>query len=284
MRFRAVPSVLVTGAGRGIGRATAARLAAGGWDVFAGVRRAQDAESLIQAQPARVTAVTLDITDAEQVAALDATLPPRLDALVNNAGVVVAGPLEAVPASELRRQLEVNVVGQAAVTQALLPRLRASRGRVVFVSSVSGRIATPLFGPYNASKFALEGMADALRMELAPWGVRVILVEPAQTDTDLWRNADHDLDNAVAQLSADHRQLYAKHIDGFRKTIPRSMRVAAPVDTVAVTIEKALTAQRPRARYAVGRGAQVQVIVGRLTPTVVLDRVLRAGTGVPRRP
>lgn len=279
-----MPSVLVTGAARGIGRATALRLATAGWDVIAGVRRAEDGEPLAETEPHRITAIPLDITDQAQVEALDETLPPTLDAVVNNAGVAVTGPLEAVPMSELRRQLEVNVVGQAAVTQAVLPRLRASQGRIVFVSSVSGRVATPFFGPYNASKFALEGMADALRMEIAPWGVRVVLIEPAQTDTDLWRHADRDLDEAVASLSPRHRELYAKHIDGFRKTIPRSQRLAAPVDGVAAAIEKALTTPRPRARYVVGASARAQAALAHLTPTPVLDRVLAAGTGVPRKP
>src|SRR5438067_9287788 len=210
-----------------------------------------------------------DVTDSEQVAALDERLPGRLDALVNNAGIVVGGPVEAIPASELRRQLDVNVVGQAAVTQAVLPRLRASRGRIVFVSSLSGLVATPMFGAYNASKFAIEGMADALRMELAPWGIRVVIVEPAQTDTDLWRRADADLDEAVASLSPEHRELYAEHIDGFRKTIPRSQRMAAPAEGVAAAIEKALTASRPRARYLVGAGPRVQALLAKLTPTPV---------------
>jgi NAD(P)-dependent dehydrogenase (short-subunit alcohol dehydrogenase family) len=278
-----MPRVLVTGAARGIGRATTLRLAAAGWDVVAGVRRPGDADALIQASPGRITAVTLDVTDDDQVAALDGSLPERVDALVNNAGVVVGGPIEAIPVGELRRQLEVNVVGQAAVTQAVLPRLRASRGRVVFVSSLSGLIATPMMGAYNASKFALEGMADALRLELAPWGVRVVLVEPAQTDTDLWRRADTDLNEAVESLAPHHRELYAGHIAGFRKTIPRSQRTAAPADGVAATIEKALTTPRPRARYVPGALPRGQARVARLLPTPIRDRVLRAGTGVPRR-
>jgi NAD(P)-dependent dehydrogenase (short-subunit alcohol dehydrogenase family) len=275
-----VPSVLVTGATRGIGRATTQWLAGRGWDVIAGVRRAEDAEGLTGE---RITAVPLDITDADQVAALDGVLPSQLDAVVNNAGVVVAGPVEATPAAELRRQLEVNVVGQASVTQAVLPRLRASRGRVIFLSSVSGLIATPMFGPYNASKFALEGLADALRLELAPWGIRVVLIEPAQTDTDLWRLADRDLEQGVASMTPEQRELYAKHLEGFRKTIPRSQRAAGPPDRVAATIEKALTARRPRARYVVGAAAGAQALVAALTPTAVLDAMLRKGGGVPRR-
>ena len=217
------------------------------------------------------------------MAALDGALPARLDAVVNNAGVVVAGPVELVSVDDLRRQLEVNVVGQAAVTQAVLPRLRASRGRIVFVSSVSGRVATPMFGPYSASKFALEGMADALRMEVAPWGIRVILVEPAQTDTDLWRLADREFDESVAALEPSGRELYDKHLTGFRKTIPRAQRAAVPVDDVTAVIERALTDRRPRARYVVGRGPRVQAVMAAMTPTAVLDRALSAGTGVPRR-
>ncbi|MDX6665819.1 MAG: hypothetical protein QOG68_2025, partial [Solirubrobacteraceae bacterium] len=185
-----MPAVLVTGAARGIGRACALRLAADGWDVLAGVRRAEDGEELRAAGDGRIAPVALDITAADQVAALADALPARLDAVVNNAGVVVSGPVEAVPLDELRRQFEVNLIGQVAVTQAVLGRLRASRGRIVFISSLSGRVSTPLTGPYNASKFALEGLADALRMEVRPWGIRVVLVEPAQTDTDIWRGAD----------------------------------------------------------------------------------------------
>lgn len=279
-----MPKVLVTGAARGIGRATTERLARAGWEVIAGVRNAADGEQLAADQGGRVTPLILDITDAAHLAALDGTLPQQLDAVVNNAGVVVGGPIEAVPVSELRRQLEVNVVAQVAVTQAVLSRLRRSRGRVIFVSSVSGLIATPMTGPYNASKFALEAVADSLRMELAPWGIRVVVVEPAQTDTDLWRRAEDDLDQTVASLSPAHRDLYAKHIAGFRKSIPRSQRMATPTDGAAAVIERALTSSRPRARYIVGRAARNQARLARVTPTALLDIALRAGTGVPRRP
>jgi NAD(P)-dependent dehydrogenase (short-subunit alcohol dehydrogenase family) len=278
-----MPSVLVTGAARGIGRAAAIRLAGAGWDVIAGVRRAQDGDELGRANPGRISSVVLDVTDDDQVDSLDDALPPRLDALVNNAGIAVTVPVEAVRQAEFRHQLDVNVVGQAAVTQAVLPRLRESRGRIVFVSSISGRIVTPIFGPYAASKFALEAMADALRMELAPWGIRVVLVEPAQVDTDLWRNAEQTFEEAVAGMSPRHRELYAKHLEGARKTIPRAQRMAAPVDSVAQTIEKALTVRRPRARYPVGAQARIPAILGELTPTAMLDRALSLSTGVPRR-
>ncbi|MCW3039257.1 MAG: hypothetical protein JWM31_1162 [Solirubrobacterales bacterium] len=280
-----MPVVLLTGAARGIGRVTALRLAAAGWDVHAGVRRADDGEALRTADPhGRIHPVLLDVTDAAQLGALTDALPHHLDAVVNNAGIVVGGPVEGVPLDELRRQLEVNLVGQVAVTQAVLPRLRASRGRIVFVSSLSGRVATPMTGPYNASKFALEGLADALRMELRPWGVRVTLVEPAQTDTDLWREAEDALEQSVAALRPEHRVLYAKHIAGWRKSIPLSQRLATPAEGVAASIERALTAARPRARYVVGTGPRVQAVLAALTPTRVLDPLLAAATGVPRRP
>jgi NAD(P)-dependent dehydrogenase (short-subunit alcohol dehydrogenase family) len=278
-----VPTVLVTGAGRGIGRATAERLAAHGWQVVAGVRRPADGERLMEEHPGQIRSVTLDVTNEAHVAALDEALTNDLHAVVNNAGVVVGGPVEAVSLSELRRQLEVNIVGQVAVTKAVLPRLRASRGRIVFVSSVSGRIATPMSGAYNASKFGLEGMADALRMELAPWGIRVAIVQPAQTDTDIWRGADDQLAETVGTLSPEHRDLYAKHIAGFRKTIPRSQRMASPADGVAATIEKALTDRRPRARYIVGRGPRAQALVALALPTAARDALLRTVGGVPRR-
>ncbi|MEA2179116.1 MAG: hypothetical protein QOG77_2413 [Solirubrobacteraceae bacterium] len=268
-------SVLVTGAGRGIGRAIAERLAGAGWDVYAGVRSGEP--------PSGTTAVRLDITSADDVAALDGALPARLDAVVNNAGVVVGGPIEAVPIEDVRRQFDVNVVGQVAVTQALMPRLRASRGRVVFVSSVSGRVSTPMTGFYNASKFALEGLADAMRLEVRPWGVRVVLVEPAQTDTDLWRDADAELDATLETLTPEHRELYAKHTEGFRRMIPLSQKLSTPAEGVAATAQKALTASRPKARYVVGTGPRIQAALSGVTPTRVLDFALSRALGVPRK-
>ena len=156
-----MPTALVTGASRGIGRATALRLAARGWRVFAGVRREEDGAELVAAG-STVSPIRLDITDPLDVASLDDNLPDCLDAVVNNAGVLVHGPIEGVPLDSLRGQFEVNIVGHVAVTQAVLPRLREAQGTVVFMSSLSGRIATPMTGIHNATKFALEGLADSL--------------------------------------------------------------------------------------------------------------------------
>src|SRR4051794_40594127 len=158
-----MPSVLVTGAARGIGKAIVEHLASSGWDVVAGVRSEEDANAITKVYPQRVSAVILDITNADHIARLQDSLPKRLDAVVNNAGVAVGGPVETVSPDDWRKVFDTNVVGQLAVTQAVLPRLRESRGRLLFLSSVNGRIATPMLGPYSASKFALEAACDALR-------------------------------------------------------------------------------------------------------------------------
>ncbi len=276
-----MPSVLVTGASRGIGRSIAEHLAAQGWDVIAGVRTQQDADALTAVNPQHISAVILDVTDDADLAQLEATLPADLDAVVNNAGIVVSGLMETLSSDEWRRQLEVNVIGALAVTRAVLPRLRRSKGRIVFISSISGRVSAPVVGAYSASKFALEAAADAMRMELRPWGVSVVLVEPAQTDTDLWRNADTVASELEQALSTAHRALYAKHIAGFRKSIPMSQRLAVAAERVAEVVEQALTVKRPHARYVVGVGPRLQVALVTHLPARLRDFALRKMYGQP---
>lgn len=276
-----MPSVLVTGASRGIGKAIVEHLASRGWDVIAGVRSERDADAVTALNPQRVSSVILDVTNAQHIDALATSLPARLDAIVNNAGIVVSGPMEAVTSDEWRKQLEINVIGQLAVTQEVLPRLRESRGRIVFISSVNGKLAMPLIGAYCASKFALEAAADALRMELRPWHIPVVLVEPAQTDTDIWRTADTMAEQTEAALTPEHRALYARHIAGMRKAIPMTQKTAVPAEKVSAVVEEALTARRPRARYVVGAGPKLQVALMTNLPTAVRDRVLRRVSGQP---
>ncbi|MGW4100520.1 SDR family NAD(P)-dependent oxidoreductase [Mycobacterium sp. NPDC004974] len=278
-----MPSVLVTGAGRGIGRAIVEHLAATGWDVIAGVRSKADAASVTEVDPQHISAVILDVTDSGNIDALDAALPARLDAVVNNAGIVVAGPVEALTADDWRKQLEVNVIGQFAVTRAVLPRLRESRGRVVFISSVNGQMSMPMLGAYAASKFALEAGAEAMRIELRPWGIPVVVVEPAQTDTDMWRKADDMVVEVEAGIPLEQRALYAKHIEGMKKFIPVSQRMAVPPAKVVAVVQEALTADKPRARYLVGLGNKVQVALMRNTPAALRDRIMAKIFGVPRR-
>ena len=277
-----MPSVLVSGASRGIGESIATHLAAKGWDVFAGVRSDRDADK-VSGQNPRITPVILDVTNPEHVAALYDSLPERLDAVVNNAAVVMTGPMEAVAPAELRRQLEVNVVGQVAVTQAVLPRLRRSHGRIVFVSSLNGRVCFPLLGAYCASKFALEAVADALRIELKPWDIPVVIVEPAQTKTDMWHTANTSTEQMGTAMTAEMRQLYAGHLPGLSKAIARTRKTAVPPEKVANVVEAALTARRPRARYVVGAAPKLMLGVAAILPTPVRDRVLRAVSGQPNR-
>jgi NAD(P)-dependent dehydrogenase (short-subunit alcohol dehydrogenase family) len=259
-------------------------MARAGWTVYATVRKVADGEELVaEAGAAEIKPVRLDLTDDAQIAALDGVLPERLDAIVNNAGIVVSGPLETLSAAEVREQFEVNVVGAVALTNLVLPRLRRTQGRIVFVSSLSGLISTPMTGAYNASKFALEAIADAWRLELRPWGIKVMLVEPAMTDTDLWRNAPETLEAEAAGMSDEHQKLYGEHMDGMRRTVPRIQKMAKPADGVAATIERALTASRPRARYPVGVDVKIQAALSGVTPDRVKDAAFGRLTGTPTR-
>src|SRR5512133_1136305 len=187
-------TALVTGASSGIGAACARRLESAGWRVFSGVRAAGDA--------AAGTEVLLDVTSVEQIRAATKEIG-QLDALVNNAGIAIAMPLEFLPLDELRRQLEVNVIGQVAVTQAFLPHLRRSRGRIVFVGSIAGKSALPFLGAYAASKHALEAIADTLRIELRPFGIEVAIVEPGTMATPIWQKARETVQRLLPTLPAE---------------------------------------------------------------------------------
>jgi NAD(P)-dependent dehydrogenase (short-subunit alcohol dehydrogenase family) len=279
-----VPAVLITGASRGIGRAAALRMASKGWHVFATVRREQDAAELQDAGAAgKIHTLELDVTDPAGIEQLERDLPIQLDAVVNNAGIVVPGPLESLGVAELRMQFEVNTIGPVAITNAVLPKLRESRGRIVLVSSLNGRISTPMIGAYSASKFALEAIADAWRLELRPWGISVSLIEPAMTDTDMWRMAPEQQSSTEETMSADHRELYRKHLDALRRTIPRLQRMAKPADGVAAAIERALTASRPRARYVVGLDAKAQAAAMAMLPQRAKDAAIGLATGTPAK-
>ncbi len=255
-------SVLVTGASSGIGAACAERLARAGWRVFAGVRSAG-------AAPAGTTEVLLDVTDGDAIARAVEVVGERLDGLVDNAGIAVAAPLEHLPLDELRRQLEVNVVGQLAVTQAFLPAVRAARGRVVLIGSIAGTSALPFLGPYAISKFGLEALADSLRVELAPDGIAVSIVRPGTIATPIWTKPQPVADT----LSPEGLERYGSRLAAMRSFAAARAAKAAPVDSVARAVEHALTAQRPRTRYLVGRDARIRALVERL-PDRLRDRVV----------
>jgi len=271
-----VRSVIVTGASTGIGRATALRLDASGWRVFAGVRDPADGESLRKSSSERLTPVTLDVTDPEQIAAAAARVEEESDGLhglVNNAGVAIPGPLETIPLEDFRRQLEVNLVAYVAVTQALLPSIRKAKGRVVFVSSIGGRIAFPFGGPYHASKFGTEAIGDVFRQELRPWGLRVAIVEPGSIDTPIWERGQRKATEIEAKAPQTDL-LYGAAIGKFRKVIQDTAERGIPPEKVAKAIAHALESSRPRSRYLVGLDAKVQARLKPLIPTPLFDRIV----------
>jgi NAD(P)-dependent dehydrogenase (short-subunit alcohol dehydrogenase family) len=264
-----VKRVVVTGASSGIGLASALRLAQAGWRVYGGVRTAADADEL---REHGIEPVELDVTDAAQIATAAAAVGPELQGLVDNAGIAIAAPLELVPLDELRHQLEVNVVGQVAVLQALLPALRRARGRVVLMGSIGGRSALPFLGPYAASKHALEALADSLRVELRPFGVAVSIVEPGSIATPIWRKGAERAQELSAGFEPERAALYAPAVARFRE-VALARGLGVDPDVVAKAVEHALTASRPKARYLVGRDAHLRAWIERL-PTRLRDRVL----------
>jgi NAD(P)-dependent dehydrogenase (short-subunit alcohol dehydrogenase family) len=264
-------TVVVTGASTGIGRATALRLARGGFTVLAGVRREEDGAAL-RATDGRIEPVIVDVTDAAQIAGLAARVGGApLAGLVNNAGIAVAGPLEGLPIDEIRRQYEVNVFGLLAVTQALLEALRAGRGRIVNVGSIGGRLNTPFVAPYSSSKAAVRSLSAALRRELRPWGIDVALIEPGALDTPIWRKGEDRADEVVAALPERVRTLYARQLDALVAGVGKIAASAPPPDAAADAIEHALTARRPRTLYTVGRGARIQGALHSVLPARAFD-------------
>jgi NAD(P)-dependent dehydrogenase (short-subunit alcohol dehydrogenase family) len=272
-----VGTFLVTGASTGIGRATALRLDRGGHRVVASVRREEDAAALGDAASDRLEHVILDVTDEASIAAAGdrvASLTDRLDGLVNNAGAAFAGPLELLPVDQFRAQIEVNLIGQVAVTQAFLPALRRARGRVVFVSSIGGRIALPFNGPYSASKFGIEAIGDSLRQEVRAFGMEVVLVEPGAVATPIWDRGAERADRILEGVDPEKVALYEERLDAFRAIAADTGARGVDPDEVAQVIETALLTEKPRTRYIVGRDAKMRARVRRLVSDRTFDRMV----------
>jgi NAD(P)-dependent dehydrogenase (short-subunit alcohol dehydrogenase family) len=273
-------AAVVTGASSGIGRATALRLAADGWRVFAGVRREEDGNAL----GSRVEPLLLDVTDANSVSAAadhvaGAVGDAGLQGLVNNAGIAVAGPLELLELDEWRAQFEVNVIGLVSVTKSLLPLLRAGHGRVVNISSIGGRIALPLLGPYAASKHAVEAITDSLRRELRPWGIHVAAIEPGSVATPIWDKGDAAANEKLASLPAEGRGLYGAAMERMGELAISEGRKGIAPDDVAKCIEHALTADKPRTRYPIGRGVKARLRVAHLVGDRRFDALIARVVG-----
>jgi NAD(P)-dependent dehydrogenase (short-subunit alcohol dehydrogenase family) len=277
-------SVVVTGASSGIGRACVAELIRGGWHVWAAVRADADEEALRRDHPDRLDVLRMDVTDLASVRAAGERVRAAgpLNALVNNAGTALPGPLEYLPLDVFRRQIEINLVGQLAVTQSMLPALRHAReagadARIVMIGSIGGRIAAPLTGAYHASKFGLVGLADSLRAELAPFGIRVILIEPGSVATPIWSRGGAAASELVASLPPEAGR-YAGQIATARATAAKTAARGIAPQRAAARITKALAVSKPSPRQLVGRDARAVAALVRLLPHRWVYRLTAART------
>lgn len=279
MSIRNNQAVLITGASTGIGAACARHLDRLGFTVFAGVRKPEDGAALQQSGSRGLIPLILDVTDSSSIQKSHEIVSEQirtygLYGLVNNAGIAVASPLEAIPIPDLRRQLEVNVIGQVAVTQQFLPLIRQARGRIVNMGSIAGRAAMPLMGPYSASKFALEAITDALRLEVQQWGIHVSIIEPGAIATPIWAKSSAEAAHREVAVGAELRRLYEPMVVAVRTMVDEATKRAISSDVVAKAVEDALTAARPKTRYLVGMDAKVRALIGQVLPDRLLDRLL----------
>lgn len=281
--------VLVTGCSSGIGRGCAIQLARLGWNVMAGVRRQEHAQSLLNEQSSNLTPLILDIASQESVESASDFIAQRvqqrgLAALVNNAGILIPGPLELIKPQQLRQQFEVNVFGTHQLTQILLPlmRLAASRdwpARLVLLSSISGRITPPMFGAYAASKHALEAMGEAWRVELKPCNIAVSVVQPDSVATPIWDKACSNIESSSDGVDKEAEQLYATKIRKTRKQSLSYKRSGLATEVVVRSIVHSLTHRRPQPYYRVGWRTTMAFLAHSLLPTAWMDFALRKSVG-----
>ena len=268
--------IVVTGASTGIGASVARELARQGFHVLAGVRRDHDADAI---RSTGIEPVILDITKPEQVEALAARVagdPRALHALVNNAGIQVNGPVEALPMAQWRWVFEVNLFGHIAVTQALLPALLRSKGRVINISSVGGKVAMATYGAYAGAKFALEAVSDSLRREIAPLGVQVVVVEPGGVRTEMAARGIATANHLAAQMTPEQDERYGNLVQAINTLMASGTASGLTADAAARVIAKAVTTRRPRTRYTIGRDAARVIRLARMLPDRTLDRVIAA--------
>jgi NAD(P)-dependent dehydrogenase (short-subunit alcohol dehydrogenase family) len=271
--------VLITGASTGIGEATALHLDELGFQVFAGVRKPEDAERLKSQASERLRVIQpFDVTDADAIEAAARTVEEELAGeplrgIVNNAGIGDGGPLEAISLDSVRQSIEVNTLGALAVAQAFIPLLRRSKGRIVNMSSIGGRVAQPFAGPYITSKFALEAITDVLRLELIEWGIDVIAIEPGTVATPIWQKSSNQAGELLSAMTPDKRALYGKRVDKMTKVLARQTKRGVPPAKVAAAVEHALTSKRPKTRYLVG-DARVLLTLKTVLRARLFDRLL----------
>ncbi len=279
-------AVVVTGTSTGIGAAAARHLADAGFWVFAGVRREADADVLAQQTSGELTPLLIDITDAGMIASAVETVSQAVGdrgiaGLVNNAGIVRPGPLEFQPMEDFRTQLEVNLFGHVAVTQAFLPLIRTGKGRLVNVGSIGGRLVLPLHGAYSASKFAMEAVTDAFRLELREWNIHVSLVDPGGSATAIFGKTLASIDEMEQGLHDRGIHLYDDDIASVRALVQKTADEAAPADKVAKAIVKAMTAKKPKTRYLAGKDARAVALMAKSLPDRLKDLAVAHEANLP---
>ena len=281
-------AVVITGASTGIGEATAIRLATSGFTVFAGVRKDADADKLQSQSLPELRPIKIDVADAKSITAalelVTAEVGDRgLAGLVNNAGISGGGPLEFTGMDEVRAMFEVNVFGLIATTQAFLPLIRKATGRVVCTGSISGRTSVPFVAPYSMTKAAVQSLCHALRVELRPWGIEVVCIEPGSIATPIWDKGLSEFDERAEALPPEAHALYGGLLTKLKALTERTAKTGIPPARVADVVYEALTAKRPRARYLVGMDARAQAALGRM-PDRVRDAALSRFIGVESKP
>src|SRR3954462_5320433 len=285
-------AVVVTGASTGIGRATALYLDKQGYRVFAGVRKKADAKALAADGSDQLPPITIDVTKERSIkSAKDkvqrAVGKDGLVGLVNNAGVGDGGPVETMDLDILRNVLEVNLVGQVAVTQAFLPLVRKAPGTIVFIASIGGRIASPFMSPYNTSKFAVEALGESLRQELAPWEIDVVVIEPGSIDTPIWSKGAETIGDQKTSMSATEKRLYRKQLDRMEEVLSETASRGIAPEKVAKVIHTAISSHNPNHRYLVGRDAKIAArLKGTLSDRTfkkLIDRQIKMPTDVPSK-
>ncbi|HKP30447.1 MAG TPA: SDR family oxidoreductase [Gemmatimonadales bacterium] len=272
-------TLLITGASTGIGQACALAFDREGWTVFAAVRREEDGRALAARASSRLAWLLLDVTNHEQITTARDTIEAAcgdrgLDALVNNAGVAIAAPMEFVPRRELRHQFDVNVFGLVDVTQSFLPLLRKAKGRIVNIGSIAGRITTPLMGPYCASKHAVEAITDALRLELDSWGIQVSVIEPGAVATPIWEKGTAQMEEQLTTMPLEAIEMYDPIIRAMSRVVQGAPRRAIPPEEVVNAVRHALGSPKPRPRYVVGRDAKVRLFLQSLLPRRWMDSII----------
>jgi NAD(P)-dependent dehydrogenase (short-subunit alcohol dehydrogenase family) len=285
MTEKAVKSVVITGASRGIGRTAALLLERSGFKVFAGVRRPEDGEQLVRKSKGNIFPIVIDVTKQDTIdsAAFQITGIVKdfgLWGLVNNAGIAVAGPMEFMPMERIREQFDINFFGQISVTQKFLPLIRQGKGRIVNISSKEGILSMPLVGPYCASKFALEAFSDTLRLELKQWNIPVAIIQPGTIATQIIEQSISSAEECVRDLPRHAGELYDECFIAARKTAAKVLKAAIPPDKVARTILKALTDKKPKSRYTVGIDARALSIMKQLIPDTMMDKIILKQMGM----